>query len=104
MDAHVDEQFVTGVERTVASRASGPETGEVVSTTHVHVAALDVRNQRLLTVEDALAIPPAALEQLGRRRRRRRRWCHRRDAAVVTVHQHPRLGREREVTVITVRR
>ena len=52
MDSHVNEQFVAGVEGSVAARATGPETSEVLRAPLVHVTPFDVAHQFILTVEN----------------------------------------------------
>lgn len=62
MDAHVNEELVAGVEGPVATRAAGPEAGEILGPALVDVTALNVLDQLLLRLVGALAVDPAAME------------------------------------------
>ena len=62
MDAHVNEQFVAGVERTVATRASGPETGKILGPPLIDVTAFDVLDELFLGVVRAFAIDPSTMK------------------------------------------
>ena len=62
MDAHVNEQLVTGVEWPMATRATGPETGEILCPTLVDVTAFNMLDEILLAVKRSFTIDPTAVQ------------------------------------------
>jgi hypothetical protein len=62
MNAHVNEEFVASVERTVSTRTSGPEAGKVLGSTLIDVTAFDVLDELFLRLVRSFAIDPAAMK------------------------------------------
>ena len=62
MDAHVNEQLVARVKRSVATRAAGPEAGKVLCPPLVYVTSFDVLDELLLGLVAAFAIDPTAMK------------------------------------------
>lgn len=58
VDPHVDQQFISCVERLVSSRAASPEAREVFPLALVYVDLLDVPHQFLLLVIKGAAVYP----------------------------------------------